>query len=155
MLRWVYKGFSDLSLEELYALMRLRQEVFVVEQNCVYLDADGKDFEAFHLLGYGEGDVLLAYARILPPGISYEEVALGRIVTSQQARGEGLGKALMEEQLIRVREQFGAVPIRISAQCYLDRFYKGFGFVPVGEPYLEDGIPHQQMFRAGDAYLAS
>lgn len=144
---WTIRQFGELSTHELYHIMRLRLEVFSVEQNCAYQDADGKDMEAFHLLsrdGYGN---LLGYARILPAGVSFKEVSIGRVITSQLVRGKGLGKEVMEKSLEFIREKFGPVPVRIGAQCYLQKFYEGFGFAVDGKEYLEDNIPHIEMLR--------
>lgn len=146
-LQWVFKPFADLTNLELYAMLRLRSEVFVVEQNCVFLDMDDKDQHCHHLLGY-KGDLLAAYTRIVPKGISYEEYAsIGRVVTSPQARGEGRGKELMEESIKCLHELFGVVPIKIGAQLYLKKFYESLGFEQCGEVYDEDGIDHIPMLR--------
>ena len=140
-------SFAELSLLELYHLMALRQEVFVVEQDCPYLDADGKDFASFHVLGY-QGNELLAYTRIVPPGISYPSYSsIGRVVTAGSARRLGLGKMLMAASIAGCERLYPEQAIKISAQTYLLDFYQGFGFAPVGEGYLEDGIPHQGMVR--------
>jgi ElaA protein len=141
---WKLKPFERLTAEELYQVMRLRSEVFVVEQQCVYLDADNKDQGAFHLLGY-KGRTLIAYARLFAPGAYFEEAAIGRIVTAPEVRRNGVGKALMEESLELVRRMYGAGPVRIGAQKYLVAFYGLFGFQVSGEEYLEDGIPHVEM----------
>lgn len=146
-IRWVLKDFPELTAQELYDMMVLRQEVFVVEQNCPYLDADGKDLKAYHLLGWDAKDKLVAYARIVKPGVSYNEASLGRIVTSPIVRRTGIGKLLMFESIRQVEKLYGKIPLRISAQSYLLPFYSEFGFRPVGEEYLEDDIPHTQMFR--------
>lgn len=147
MLHWVFKPFKDLSLHELYAAMRLRQEVFIVEQSCPYLDADGKDLKSHHLMGY-EGEVLVAYSRILPPGVSYEEVSIGRVVTSTIHRKKAYGRQLMDESIKQIKALYGGpVSIRIGAQQYLQKFYESFGFVREGDAYMEDGIPHIIMLR--------
>ena len=146
-LNWVFKPFDALSLQELYALLRLRSEVFVVEQNCVFLDMDDKDQLCHHLLGY-KGDLLAAYTRIVPKGVSYDEYAsIGRVVTSPQVRGEGRGRELMEESIRRLHELYGVVPIKIGAQLYLKAFYNSLGFEQCGEVYDEDGIDHIPMLR--------
>ena len=125
--------------------MALRQEVFVVEQDCPYLDADGKDQNAWHLLGYDEGQ-LLAYARIVGKGVSYEKYpSIGRVVISKKARGLGYGKLLMQVSLRECERLFGKIDIKISAQTYLLKFYNELGFQEVGEGYLEDNIPHIAM----------
>jgi len=140
--KFLYKTFQALDLQELYEAMALRQEVFVIEQNCPYLDADGKDQQSDHLLVYAENGDLAAYLRIVYAGVSYEEISIGRVVTAQKYRGIGLGKLLMRKGLLEVQNRFGNVPIHISAQCYLTKFYEDFGFEIVGESYLEDDIPH-------------
>ena len=140
--------FDKLTLQELYDSMVLRQEVFVVEQDCPYLDADGKDDVSHHLLGYGSNGKLIAYARLLPPGISYpEHASIGRVITSWSERRTGAGKQLMQQRIDWCNKLFGPVSLKISAQVYLLGFYKSFGFQPVGEEYLEDDIPHIAMVR--------
>ena len=146
MLHWVFKPFTELSAQELYAIMRLRQEVFIVEQNCPYLDADGKDLKSYHLMGY-VGNELVAYSRIVKPGVSYDEVSIGRVVSSTAHRKKAYGIQLMNESIQRIENLYGHVPIRIGAQQYLQKFYESFGFVREGEDYLEDGIPHIIMLR--------
>jgi ElaA protein len=146
MLTWVFKQFTELSLEELYAIMRLRQEVFIVEQSCPYLDADGKDLKSHHLMGY-TGNDLVAYSRIVKPRVSYDEVSIGRVVSSTQHRGLAYGRQLMTESIRQIEILYGAVSIRIGAQQYLQKFYESFGFVRQGEPYMEDGIPHIIMLK--------
>ena len=141
MLNWVFKPFDELTLTELYAIMQLRQEVFIVEQNCPYLDADGKDLKSYHLLGYAN-DELIAYSRIVKPGVSYEEVSIGRVVSSTRHRGLAYGRQLMAESIAQIEKLYGPMPIRIGAQQYLQKFYESFGFVREGEAYMEDGIPH-------------
>ena len=138
--------FHLLSLNECYDLMALRQEVFAVEQNCPYLDADGKDLHAHHLLGYGATGKLLAYSRLLPRGVSYKDYpSFGRVVTSPAIRGTGQGRILMEKTLEWMERLYGRQTIKISAQCYLIPFYESLGFQIVGKEYLEDGIPHVDM----------
>ena len=143
--KWFYKRFGELSAEDLYEIMTLRQQVFVVEQQCAYIDCDGKDKESLHL-GLYSGGTLIAYARIVNPGISYDEVSIGRVVTAPSVRGTGLGILLMEKALQKISEEYGDVPIKIGAQTYLKDFYSRFGFV-AGSAYLEDGIPHTHMLR--------
>ena len=145
-LTWRLKTFDDLSPAELYAILRLRSEVFVVEQHCVYQDMDNKDQHAYHLMGF-EGNNLLAYTRLLPPGISYDFASIGRVVTSPAARGRGLGKSLMEESIAEIERIFGRVRIRIGAQYYLKEFYRSLGFEQTSNIYDEDGIDHIQMDR--------
>lgn len=133
--------------KELYNILQLRNEVFVVEQNCVYQDCDGKDLKSLHLSGY-LNDRLVAYARLLPVGISYSDGAsLGRIVTAPSIRGQRVGFALMEAAIRELADYFGKVDIIISAQAHLQKFYNDFGFISEGEIYPEDGIPHIRMRR--------
>lgn len=148
-LRWDYKAFDALTPSELYALLRLRSEVFVVEQNCVFLDMDNSDQSACHLMGWRDGPTpqLLACARCFGPGVKYAEASIGRVVTSPTARGGGLGHALMREALRALEGQWGQQAIRIGAQAHLQAFYEQHGFVREGEPYIEDGIPHIAMLR--------
>lgn len=147
-LRWEFKTFDALTAAEVYALLKLRSEVFVVEQNCVFLDMDDKDQMCHHLLGY-KGNLLAAYTRIVPMGVSYPDYpSIGRVITSPQARGEGLGKILVEESIQRLFSLYGHVPIKIGAQLYLKKFYESLGFVQCGDVYDEDGIPHLPMLRA-------
>lgn len=133
-----------MSLWQLYVSMALRQRVFVVEQDCPYLDADGIDLQCLHVLGT-KGDVLLAYARILPPGLGHAHPCIGRVVTAPEVRGTGVGKDLMRTALTTVRARFGPCTVHISAQSYLERFYRDLGFIATGHEYLEDNIPHMAM----------
>ena len=127
--------------------MNLRQEVFVVEQDCPYIDADNKDQDSYHLMGWDENNKLVAYTRLVPKGISYNDyLSIGRVVTSKLIRKQGVGIELMEKSIEKIRELFGQdEPIKISAQVYLLRFYTSLGFVKKGDNYLEDGIPHTAM----------
>ncbi|SFH13498.1 GNAT family N-acetyltransferase [Pedobacter insulae] len=143
---WIYKAFDELTTRELYAILQLRNEVFVVEQNCVYEDIDNKDLESFHLMAF-EDDRLAAYCRVLPPGISYEETSIGRVITSPSYRGKGIGVTLLERAIEKAVIAFAAKCIKIGAQLYLKKFYEGFGFVQTSEVYLEDGIEHIEMLR--------
>jgi ElaA protein len=122
--------------------------VFEAEQECPYLDADGRDAGNFHLLGY-DAQGLVAYARVLAPGVNSAEVCISRVVTSPRVRRQGFGRLLMLECLARIERQYGRVPIRISAQAYLQDFYESFAFQTTGKEYLEDGIPHKEMLRLG------
>lgn len=145
MITWQCKFFSELTNKELYKILQLRNEVFIVEQNCVYQDCDNKDFKAYHLTAWNS-DLLVACTRLLPIGISYPDAAsIGRVVVSPSSRGQSLGKQLMIKSIEHVYNLFGQVPITISAQQYLKRFYESFSFVKTGGPYLEDGIEHIAM----------
>jgi ElaA protein len=145
MITWQCKTFSELTNEELYKILQLRNEVFVVEQNCPYQDCDGKDVTAHHLCAWKE-EKLLAYTRLLPRGISYPQAAsIGRVVTSPAVRRQNLGKQLMLNSIEKIYFLFGQVPIIIGAQLYLKAFYESFNFVQVDDGYLEDGIPHITM----------
>lgn len=141
-----HKPFAELSPFELYAIIRLRNEVFVVEQNCIFQDADNKDQLCHHLMIW-DNDHLAAYARLLPPGLAYEEMSIGRVLSSPASRATGVGKLLMEKSLEACKELFGDGPVHIGAQLYLTRFYSAFGFCISGEVYLEDGIRHVEMLR--------
>lgn len=147
---WQFKAFAELSTTELYALLQARSSVFVLEQQCAYQDIDGFDAQALHMWCAKAGGPVLAYARLFAPGVRYAEASIGRVLTTDAARGTGLGRDLMQRALTELDQRFGTPAIRISAQCYLDAFYRSFGFVPEGEPYLEDDIPHQAMLRSGD-----
>ena len=138
------KSFATLTPNELYAMLRLRSEVFVVEQNCVFLDADNKDIYCHHLMLF-DNKQLIAYARLVPPGISYREMSVGRVVTAKEARNKGAGKQLMELAVEHCRKIFGDGPIRIGAQYYLEKFYTEIGFTATGDVYDEDGIEHIEM----------
>lgn len=139
--------WSELTTDVLYALLALRSAVFVVEQDCAYLDIDGLDQDALHVYALGpEG--MRAYARILPPGSRFAEASIGRVCTALSERGRGLGRELMRYAIERAAARHGEVPLRISAQEYLEEFYEGFGFRRASEAYLEDGILHIEMYRA-------
>ncbi len=142
---WNWKLFSDLSVDELHDLLALRNQVFVVEQGCIYQDLDLKDKPSFHVIGTGSNNSIIATARVLPPGVSYSEVSIGRVCLESTQRGKGIGKTLMEKCLECVHEEFGKVSVRISAQLYLQRYYEYFGFERVGEVYLEEDLDHIQM----------
>jgi len=146
MLRWQFATMAGLSSLEWYEVTAAREAVFVVEQDCAFLDADGADPECWHLVGR-RGAEVAAYCRIVPPGVKFAEPSIGRVLTRGAGRGNGAGKALMEEAIRRCEELFPGRPIRIGAQQYLERFYGGFGFATVSEPYDEDGIPHVTMLR--------
>jgi ElaA protein len=146
-IHWVLKKFEELTPHELYAVLQLRSAVFVVEQACVYQDADNKDPYCYHLMGYNENG-LVAYTRLLAPGVSYQQASIGRVVTAPAVRRYGFGKKLMQESIDTVYRLFGNGPIKIGAQSYLKKFYESFGFVQTGAPYLEDGIEHIYMIKA-------
>lgn len=146
-MKWVARSFGELSAGELYGLLKLRADIFVVEQECAYADTDGKDQKALHLMGY-QGDDLVACARIFGPGDYLDQVSIGRVAVKRDHRGQALGKELMHRALETVRERWGAEPVALSAQTYLRKFYKELGFVETGREYLEDGIPHIKMIRA-------
>ena len=141
---WKCKSFNELSVVELYAILRLRNEVFVVEQNCVYQDADDKDATSHHLAGWA-GNTLVAYCRLLPPGVSYSDASIGRVVTSPAFRNLGHGQQLLTTAIACTRRLFNCNTITISAQLYLKAFYEGHGFVQVSDTYLEDNIAHIKM----------
>ncbi len=143
-IRWECKPFSDLKADELYAMLRLRSEVFVVEQNCVYLDLDLKDKQAYHVAGWIK-DELIGYTRLLPPGLAFKEPSIGRVVTSPSARRTGAGRKLMEYSIEKIISFYGKQPIRIGAQLYLKRFYESLGFNQSSDIYLEDDIEHIEM----------
>lgn len=138
--------FDRLSGREVYEVLQLRQRVFVVEQRCPFLDADGLDAQCWHGLGREQG-VLVATARLVPPGVKYAEPAIGRVVTAPEVRRTGAGRALMHSAIAQVKRLYAGQDIRLGAQRYLEKFYGSFGFVPVGEPYDEDGIAHIEMVR--------
>lgn len=146
-MNWTLKHFKDLTPDELYSILQLRNEVFAVEQNCVYRDCDDKDQSSYHLMCWNEKK-LLAYTRIVPPGIIYTEPSIGRVVTSPAVRRTGLGIELMQRTIDELVKLFGEIPIRIGAQLYLIPFYHRFGFIEVGEIYDEDGINHIEMVKS-------
>ena len=141
------KKFEELSLHELYELLQLRAEVFVVEQDCVYQDIDGKDEKALHVLGFEEGK-LVAYTRIFPPGIYFSEAAIGRVVVREDSRKNKFGHEILNASIKVIEENFNTRSIKLSAQTYLTKFYESHGFKRIGEGYLEDGIPHIAMIRS-------
>jgi len=141
---WTTAHFDDFTSRELYAVMRLRQEVFVVEQNCVYPDLDGLDLDGVHIL-YREDGELLAYLRCLKPGVSYPQSSLGRIVVAPSGRGRDLGRELVKRGINYNLQTWPDSDIRIGAQAYLEKFYRSLGFVADGQPYMEDGIEHIHM----------
>lgn len=148
-MQWKVARWEALSRDEWHGMVRLRVDVFVLEQDCPYSDLDGKDLRSLHVWledkELGKGHPAAAYARVVAPGVSYAEPSIGRVVTRHDRRGEGLGRELMRRCIDACRTEWPDMPIRISAQCYLEQFYSDLGFVLVGEPYLEDGIPHVEM----------
>ena len=147
-MNFVIKHYKDLTIDELYDIMVLRQEVFVVEQDCPYLDADGKDKIGWHVMLNNDEGQLMAYTRLLAPGVSYDKYSsIGRVVSSGKGRGKGYGKSVMDASIDAIIDLFPNQAIKISAQCYLLKFYNDLGFKEVGEEYLEDGIPHIGMIR--------
>lgn len=146
-LTWTLKPFADLTTPELYALLQLRAEVFVVEQTCPFQDIDGLDQTGWHLLGHTPDGELAAYARLFGPGIAFPEASIGRVVSSPRHRRTGLGRELLAEAIGGIARLFGPQPIQIGAQLYLQRFYESFDFRQVGAGYLEDDIPHIHMVR--------
>jgi ElaA protein len=145
-IQWQWRSFAELSTVELYTIFAARQAVFVVEQNSPYLDLDGKDFDALHLIAWSGKDVA-AYLRLLAPGVSYPEPSLGRIITTKIGRGGGLGRELVARGLEKIHELYPKLPTHIGAQAHLHKFYGSFGFVQSSEPYDEDGIMHIEMLR--------
>ena len=146
--QWTLSIYENLSLDDLYDLIQARVEVFVVEQDCPYQDVDGKDRQSFHLLGRSATGNVLAYARITHPGVRFPEPSIGRVITTQEGRGLGLGRELMVRAIEAIEQHYPGEPIRISAQQYLERFYTSLGFKTVSTPYLEDNIPHVEMLRS-------
>ncbi len=143
-LSYTLKSFQELSPYELYAILQLRNEVFAIEQQCIYPDMDDKDQSAYHLMGQKDNK-LLAYTRLIPPGISYNEPSIGRVVTSPSIRRSGEGRILMQRSIEWLREKFPGQPIHIGAQLYLRDFYSSLGFLICSDIYLEDGIEHIEM----------
>ncbi|MGA8785585.1 MAG: GNAT family N-acetyltransferase [Polaromonas sp.] len=144
---WRFLAFHELTSVELYAVLRLRSEVFVVDQVCIFQDMDGADLEAMHLLGTLEG-ALVAYARCFAAGVKFAEASIGRIATRDSVRGSGVGHALVEKAATCLFRQWGSQAIRIGAQARLEGFYRQHGFEKAGPQYLEDGIPHIEMLRS-------
>lgn len=146
-IEWQWRRYSELTSLEIYAIFAARQAVFVVEQNSPYLDMDGKDLDAWHLIAWS-GQEVAAYLRLLAPGVSYPgEASLGRILTTKIGRGTGLGRELVARGLDKLQQLYPTAPIHIGAQAHLQEFYGSFGFVQCSEPYVEDGIPHIEMRR--------
>ena len=146
MLEIKLKSFDELTKQELYNVLQLRSEVFVVEQDCVYQDLDGKDEKAWHVLGL-KNNKLVAYTRIFKPGIYFEESSIGRVVVAKNERQHNYGYAIMEASIKAIKSLFDQTLIKISAQCYLEQFYTNVGFKSIGKSYLEDDIPHIAMIK--------
>jgi len=150
-IKWKWSSFENLSTSELYGILKLRQEVFIVEQKCIYLDCDGLDNKAWHLTGIlstGKQHELVAYLRIILPGIKTEYASFGRLLTHKKIRKKGIGSELLKEAISYTNRLYPGSSIQISAQLYLESFYKNFGFVSVSEPYDEDGIAHIEMIKS-------
>jgi len=145
-IQWLLKKFEELTPHQLYLILQLRNEVFVVEQNCVFQDADDKDQTCYHFMGFANGK-LIAYTRIAPPYQIYQQASIGRVVTSPSVRRSGTGKELMKQSIDATYGLFGFQAIKIGAQLYLKKFYESFGFRQVSEVYLEDGIEHIYMIK--------
>jgi ElaA protein len=143
-IQWALKPFDRLTPNELYQLLRLRSEVFVVEQQCIYLDEDNRDQHAFHLMGW-QSQMLAAYSRLFKPGDYFEEASIGRIITAPEMRHKGIGRSLVKKSIEITRRLYGNIPVKIAAQYYLRAFYRSFGFQTAGEIFLEDGIEHIEM----------
>ena len=143
-MNWIIKSFPELTLDELYDLLKLRTDVFIVEQQCAYPDCDGMDKKALHIF-LRKNDKIAAYARIFSPGDVFPEAAIGRVVVEREERGTGLSRELLERSIEYICKEMGESKIKISAQSYLLTFYASLGFVPVSNEYLEDGIPHTDM----------
>jgi ElaA protein len=141
---WKTKMFNELSTQELYQILRLRSEVFVVEQNCVYQDIDNKDQKALHLFGLLEGEII-AYSRLFKPGDYFEFSSIGRVVVAEKHRDKNFGHELIDQSIFEINNLFKVQNITISAQLYLKKFYESHGFVATSETYLEDDIPHIEM----------
>lgn len=146
MLKTIVKTFKELNTEELYTILQLRSEVFVVEQDCVYQDIDGKDQKALHVLGY-KNETIIAYTRIFKPGDYFENASIGRVLVKKSERQFKYGYDIMKASIEAIRSNYNEKTIKISAQKYLKTFYNNLGFNSVGEPYLEDGIPHIAMVK--------
>lgn len=144
-LDWQIKHYPELTTNEFHDIIALRLKAFVVEQNCAYLDLDGKDKKCYHLICRDGLGKVVATGRILPPGLAYPEVAIGRVVIDETIRGNGIGHELMHKSMAFILEEFGKVPVRISAQKHLENYYTQHAFVSTGKEYLEDDIPHVEM----------
>ncbi|MFK5957511.1 MAG: GNAT family N-acetyltransferase [Lutibacter sp.] len=146
MLQVITKSFSELTTNELYAILQLRSEVFVVEQDCVYQDVDGKDQKALHVIGV-KNNKIIAYTRIFKPGDYFTKASIGRVVVAKKEREFGYGHVIIKHSIKAIKKYFNETSIKISAQTYLKKFYESHGFLKIGEEYLEDGIPHIGMLK--------
>ena len=146
-IHWQWQFFSELDKNTLYDLLALRQRVFMLEQQSLYLDADGADKDAWHLFGWSEDGRLLVYLRVIPAAAQGERTTIGRLAVSEAARGSGIGRAAMEECLRWIDDYFPAAEVKISAQEYLEEFYRRLGFSAIGDPYDDAGVPHIDMLR--------
>ncbi len=146
MIEWKCKSFEELSSFEMYKILQQRNQVFIVEQDCAYQDCDHKDQACFHLMAW-DGEILAAYTRLLPAGLAFDNMSIGRVLTAEDYRGKNLGRELMTRSIEQLHQLFGIQPITIGAQLYLKKFYESFGFKQIGEVYLEDGIKHIEMLR--------
>ncbi|MCP2085149.1 MULTISPECIES: GNAT family N-acetyltransferase [Paraburkholderia] len=147
-LEWRWKAFEDLTAAEVYAMLAARSAVFVIEQNCLYGDIDGLDSDAWHLFAFGPGEkkpALAGYLRVLLPDADDTDIRIGRVLTTAEFRGIGVGNAMLERSLAHIRAQWPGTPIRLHAQAHLQGFYGAFGFTPVSNIHEEDGIPHVWM----------
>ena len=151
-MNWTWSRFDELGVDNLYDALALRCRIFVVEQDCPFVDPDGIDRRSWHLLGRGgqgtQGGALMTYLRVVDPGVKYAEPSIGRVISAPEVRRSGAGRRLMAEGLARCLATWPGQGIRIGAQARLEAFYTSFGFATVGEPYVEDGIPHLEMWRA-------
>jgi ElaA protein len=146
-MKWKLKFFKELTLSEFHDLLKLRIDIFVVEQNCPYHELDGKDKNACHLLGINDDGKIIAYTRIFEPGVYYKEAAFGRVVVHKDFRKQQIGYELIQQTISAMHNLYGVIPIKIGAQTYLKKFYSSFGFSQSGKPYIEDGIPHIHMIK--------
>ena len=147
-MKWTLKKFHDLSVQEFHDIVQLRLDIFVVEQDCPYLDLDGKDEIAYHLFATTDSGKTVAYTRLFAPGDYYDEAAIGRVVVHKDYRQDGLGFELMSRSIEQIASLFNTKTIRIGAQQYLQKFYESLGFMSTGHDYMEDGIPHMYMVKS-------
>jgi len=146
-LTWEVKSFNELSTDTLFAVLQIRQEIFVIEQACIYPDIDELDKQAWHLIGWDDAESIAAYARLTAPGIRYPQASIGRVLIAQNMRGKGLANNLMQRAITFIEEKYPGQPIKIGAQTYLEQFYHQLGFTTISDAYDEDGIMHIDMLR--------